>query len=83
MNDVSVWTETAGLSIPYLTRSLLAARLAVLGFTGSEDEVDVDALMVLDSSARNQWDRGDEILVANLPVRAMSGCSRYGSRWHG
>jgi hypothetical protein len=64
LTDTSVWTTLGGIPKTYLTRSLLAARLLQIGFTGAEDEVDLDALLVTDVAEVAQWSQGDEILFS-------------------
>ena len=76
-----MWTRVGAVSVPYLSRSLVAARLAGLGFTGSVEEVDVDALMVQDTGAPGQWDRGDEVLISIRASNNFDGGEIVHLRW--
>jgi len=63
--DVSVWSRlTTGVPAPYISRGFIHSRLMGLGFQGSIEEVDVDALMVRDTNGVGVWDEGDEILFS-------------------
>ncbi len=63
--DFSVLVDVGGTRMGYVPTTTVHAALLALGFNGSVDEVDVDALMVKDTGpALDAWDIGDELLIS-------------------
>jgi hypothetical protein len=61
---VSVYYWDGSSSSPYLLRTHIHGALTEVGFTGQEDAVDLDALMVWDVSQRGYWSTGDMIIFS-------------------
>jgi hypothetical protein len=61
---VSVWSHISGTPLPYIQQANIGAAVIQLGFNGSADEADLDALMVLDVAPHGVWGEGDEILFS-------------------
>ena len=66
----SIFTFVSGASAVYLTPPQILGALTPLGFTGTEADVDVDALMVQDIQQSGVWDNGDAVLFS---IRANAG----------
>jgi hypothetical protein len=63
-NGVSVWIWDGATSSPYLLKTHIAAAVIEVGYTGSEQDVDVDALMVWDQGTAYEWDAGDMVIFS-------------------
>ncbi len=72
VTTTSIFYQAAGVSQPYLSRAQVFAAIGAL-FTGTQQQVDVDALMLNDLPPVGTWSAGDAVLVSLRAAANLDG----------
>jgi hypothetical protein len=73
VTSTSVFAFIGGTPLSYLSQAQIHSEVAGLGFVGTQQQVDVDALMVKDADGNGVWSAGDEVLFSVRAAPGMDG----------
>jgi hypothetical protein len=72
-SGVSVYYFDGASSSTFLTRAQVFAAVSALGFTGTEAQVDLDAMMMKDANEDGVWNAGDEVIFSITEAGSFHG----------